>query len=155
MTQYGIVYAAPLVVVALTGLSTWRRWVGAALLALFALFVLWDGRSGIPASWAGDATRALSRHWSDARIWFLLGGSVVLGLLPLGRRGWEARGLLWGALCGGLFFVVATGADWMKGFRWFSLTSVPVFTLLAVGIGTLADRLPFAARTVGGWLAPR
>lgn len=155
VTQYGVVYAAPLVVIALTGLSSWRRWIGLVVLVFFALFTLWDGRTGIPVSWTGDGSRTLARHWSDARIWFLLGGSVTLGLVSFGRKGWEARGLLWGALCGGIFFVVATGADWMKGFRWFSLTSVPLFTLLGVGIGALAERLPWSGKAVAGWLPAR
>ena len=154
-TQYWVVYAAPLVVVALTGLSTWRRWVGLVVLAFFATFLLWDGRAGIPASAANDLTRALSRNWNDARVWFLLGGSVILGVTTFGRKGWEARGLLWGAFCGGVFFVVATGSDWMKGFRWFSLTSVPLFTLIGVGVGAIAARLPFAAHHVAGWLPVR
>lgn len=154
-TQYGVVYAAPLAVIAMTGLSTWRRWIGALVLAFFALFLLWDGRAGIPTTMANDVTRAVGRNWTDARVWFLLGGSVTLGLVTFGRKGWEARGMLWAALCGGVFFVVATGADWMKGYRWFSLTSVPLFTLLGVGIGALAERLPFAARLVAGWLPVR
>jgi hypothetical protein len=151
-TQYGIVFAAPLVVVALTGLSTWRRWVGAVLLVMYAVFLLWDGRTGIPAGWTGEWSRILSRNWSDARIWFLLGGSALLGLVTFGRRGWEARGLLWAAFCSGVFFCVWSGGDWMKGLRWFSMTSVPLFTLLGVGIGALAARLPFAGRTLAGWL---
>jgi hypothetical protein len=99
---------------------------------------------------AGNVTRVLNRTWSDARIWFLLGGSVLLGLLTLGRRGWEVRGMAWGALCAGVFFCVWAQGDWMKGLRWFSQTSVPLFTLLGVGIGALAARLPFAELKLGG-----
>ncbi|MFN7143438.1 MAG: ArnT family glycosyltransferase, partial [Myxococcota bacterium] len=155
MTQYGIVFAAPLVVVAMTGLSTWRRWVGLVLLAFFALFLLWDGRSGIPAGWSGEWSRVLAREWNDARVLYLLFASVTLGAITFGRKGWEARGMLWAALCGGIFFVVATGPDWMKAFRWFSLTSVPLFTLLGVGIGALAERLPWSEKRVAGWLPAR
>jgi len=154
-TQYGIVYAAPLVVVALTGLSTWRRWIGLVVLAFLATFLLWDGRTGIPAAWTGEWSRVLSRNWSDARIWFLLGGSALLGLVTFGRRGWEARGLLWASFCAGVFFCVWSGGDWMKGLRWFAMTSVPLFTLLGIGVGALAARLPFAGRLVAGWLPVR
>jgi hypothetical protein len=154
-TQYGIVYAAPLVVVALTGLSTWRRWIGLVVLVFLATFLLWDGRTGIPAAWTGEWSRVLSRNWSDARIWFLLGGSALLGLVTFGRRGWEARGLLWASFCAGVFFCVWSGGDWMKGLRWFAMTSVPLFTLLGVGVGALAARLPYAGRLVAGWLPVR
>lgn len=154
-TQYGIVYAAPLVVVALTGLSRWRRWVGAVLLVVYAVLLLWDGRTGIPTGWAGEWSRVLARNWTDARVWYLLGGSVLLGLVTFGRKGWEARGLLWAAFCSGVFFCVWSGGDWMKGLRWFSMTSVPLFTLLGVGMGALAARLPFAGRTIAGWLPVR
>ncbi|MDP2307689.1 MAG: hypothetical protein Q8P18_16820, partial [Pseudomonadota bacterium] len=151
-TQYGIVYAAPLVVIALTGLSTWRRWVGASLLVVYAIFLLWDGRTGIPTGWTGEWSRILSRNWTDARVWYLLGGSALLGLVTFGRKGWEARGLLWAAFCSGVFFCVWSGGDWMKGLRWFSMTSVPLFTLLGVGAGALAARLPFAGRRFAGWM---
>ncbi len=154
-TMYGVIYAAPLAVVAMTGLSTWRRWVGVVVLAFLAVFLLWDGRAGIPASMTGEWSRVLSRHYTNARVWYLLGAAVVLGLTTFGRKGWEARGLLWGAWAGGVFFVVATGADWMKGFRWFSLTSVPTFTLIGVGIGAVAERLPFAMKRLAGWLPVR
>ncbi len=154
-TQYGIVYAAPLVAIALTGLSTWRRWIGLVLLAFYAFFLLWDGRAGIPSEWTGEWSRLVSRHWIEARVYFLLGGSAILGLVTFGRRGWEARGLLWAAFCTGVFFCVWSGGDWMKGLRWFAMTSVPLFTLLGIGIGALAARLPFAGRKVAGWLPVR
>ena len=149
---YGAVYAAPLFAVAMTGLSSWRRWVGVVLLAVLAMFLLWDGRSGIPGAMAGEWSRLLSRHWNDARIVYLVGSAVVLGLVTLGEKGWEARGLLWGAFAGAMFFVVYTGGDWMKGYRFFAQASVPLYTVLALGITTLVDRLPWADRKVGGWL---
>lgn len=152
MLQYGGIYAAPLFVVAMTGLSSWRRWVGVAVLVVLAVFLFWDGRSGIPGAAAGEWSRLLSRHWSDARIVFLLGASVVLGVVTLGKQGWEARGLLWGAFIGALFFIVYTGGDWMKGYRFFSQASVPLYTVVALGLVTLVERLPFADVKLKGWL---
>lgn len=156
-TQYGIVFAAPLLVVALTGLSTWRRWVGLVILAFLAVFLLWTSSFHIPTGLNGDSYRVPGppRYWNDARIWYLLGSSALLGLLTFGRKGWEVRGLLWASFCTGVFFCVWSGGDWMKGLRWFSLTSVPLFTLLGVGIGALAARLPFASRKIAGWLPAR
>ncbi len=150
--QYGILYASPLLLAALTGLRSRRRWVGVGLLAGLAVLLLWDGRTGIPTTMAGNWSRVLGRTWNDARVWYLLGGSIVLGLLTLGRRGWEARGMLWGSLCAGVFFCVWAQGDWMRGLRFFSQTSVPLFTLLGVGIGALAAGLPFASYRIAGWL---
>ena len=48
---------------------------------------------------------------------------------------------MWLNLCFGGFFALYSGGDWMKAFRWFNLTSVPLFVLLAAGLGSLADAL--------------
>lgn len=149
MTRYWIAYVAPLpLVIAVLGWTRWRRWLGLGLLAVLAVVLLWDGSSGVPGplipTWA-----AVSKNWTKVIVWYLLGGSVLLGLFTLPGRGWEARALLWASFCGGCFFWVWSGSDWMKGFRWGSLVSVPLFTLVGLGLGELALRLPFAGRRLG------
>ncbi len=150
-TLYGVVYAAPLLAMGVAGWRGWRRWFVVLLVALLALFLLWDGQA--QRLWSTELTRWIGREWADWRVWYLLGGSSVLGLLVFGRAGWLPRGMLWAFACTGVFFVVWSSGDWMKGFRWFSLTSVPIFTLLAIGAGELIDALPlsgFAWRGVVG-----
>lgn len=147
---YGIVWTTPLVVLGVAGWRGWRRWISILLVAFLAVFLLWDGRTGVPPALTNELTGWLSKNWSDARVWYLLFGSVLLGALTFGRPGWEVRGMLWASFCTGVFFSVWSQGDWMKGYRWFSLTSVPLFTLMAVGIGTLLPMLPAAGRTIRG-----
>jgi hypothetical protein len=150
MHIYGIVYASPAILLGLTGFSRWRRIVGAGLLVIMAVFLLWDGKAGIPPVLTGSATRYLSIHWSEWRVKYMLGAAIWLGLQTMGWKGWEARTLLWATYCTGLFFQIFSGGDWMKGYRWFSLTSVPQFILLGVGIGLLSDLVPAAKAKLYG-----
>ena len=153
--KYGIVYALPLLVFAVGSFRGWRRWLNIVLLALLAVFVLWNGREGIPAGLHNPALDWITRHWVECRVWYILGAAVVLGLTTLGSPGWHARGLLWAAYAAGIFFSILANGDWMRGFRWFSLTSVPQFTLLAVGIGEFVDALPAAQRRLFGRIPVR
>ena len=62
MLQYGVVYAAPLLVVAMTGLRDWRRWVGVALLVLPSLLspTTPDGKSVSIAAHLGGLAAGLA-----------------------------------------------------------------------------------------------
>lgn len=144
-THY-VVYALPLLPLAMTGLRGARRWAGLFIIAWLALVVLWDGRAGLPSlpAWYQD----VPQRWVHLRVWSLLAGGVLLGLLGLGRPGWLARGQLWAFFCGGIFFVVYGGNDWMKAFRWFNLIGVSMFPLLVVGFVVLVDELGLLERKV-------
>lgn len=145
---YGIIFASPAIMVALFHTSRWRRIVGTILLALLALIVLWDGREGLPNSIQFDWNRTIGRDWNKIRVWYLVAMAVISGLLTLGWRGWQARGLLWGSYVAGLFFSVWSGGDWMAGYRWFSLTSVPQFIFIGLGFGLIADDIADAVRAL-------
>ena len=88
-------------------------------------------------------------------VWFILGSAVLLGLLTLPRKGWAARGLLWGSLSVGVFFWVWSNGDWMKAFRWGSLVAMPIFTLIGLGVGVLVEALPDAREPLVQWLIRR
>lgn len=164
---YGVVFAAPAAMLALLPLRPGRRERARTALLLilllgFAAVTTWDGRLSpkltgglrllpgaesitiIPKAAASWYASHVVRDWNAGVVYFLLGGSVLLGLLTLGRRGWAARGLLWGSFAIGVLFWVWSNGDWMKCFRWGSLVALPVFTLIGLGIGVIAANLPGA-----------
>jgi hypothetical protein len=140
LKQYGVAYTLPLLAFAMTGLRGWRRWVSVGVTLVVGFLVLWDGKAGLGALGdLPDAVRAVQDRWVHIRVFAIAGSLLLLGLVGFGRRAWRLRGLLWLTLCFGGFFALYSGGDWMKAFRWFNLTSVPLFVLLAAGIGELAD----------------
>ena len=165
---YGVVFATPAVVLALLPISPkdtdrWRRPLIGTLLGLFAVATLWDGRlpswlsTRLPVKATSWYVGHITRDWNAGIVLFLVGAAVLLGLLTLPKKGWAARGLLWGSFSVGAFFWVWSNGDWMKAFRWGSLVAVPVFTLIGLGIGVLVESLPaflgrWLPRRWGGWL---
>jgi hypothetical protein len=140
LLNYGIVAALPVLALGLFGTVKWRKWLVGGLLAVLAALVLWDGSAGL-----GDQAEAwpeLPKLWVKIRVWTIATAALVAGIAAVRRPGWRARGLLWLNLCFGFFFALYSGGDWMDGFRWFNLTSVALFALVAVGLGELVDALP-------------
>jgi hypothetical protein len=86
-------------------------------------------------------------HWGETRVWLLLLLTGLLFLRGLGQTGWRTRLLAGGMALVSLFFSLWSGGDWMKGYRWMSLLTVPMAVLFAVGSAQLAPLL-------GLWLAP-
>lgn len=163
--RYGVVYATPAVILALLPLTgrndRWRKWLIGFLLAGFAMVTLWDGRLS-PKITTHLSTAAsvwwsthVGRQWNTGAVIFVTVAAVLLGLLTLSRRGWAARGLLWGSFSVGLFFWVWSTGDWMKGFRWGSLVAVPVFTLIGLGVGSLARSFPDPDAPLLQWVLRR
>ena len=143
-----VMYALPLLPLAMTGLRGRRRAVGLLVAAWLSFVVLWDGKDGLSAlpaplsAWLGP----VSSHWVHVRVGSLLTGAVLVGLVNLGRPGWLARGFLWASMCSGIFFMVYSGHDWMKAWRWFNLIGFSMFPLLVVGVAELLDGLPLLDR---------
>lgn len=149
LVTYWLAWTLPLVLLAVSGWSRARKWILLATLVLLTVFLTWDGLKGVPGALEPWWTDNVGRRWQEWTVWYILAGSVVLGLVSLVGPGWEGRSLLWASLCSGAFFWVYSGNDWMKGYRWGSLLSVPLFTLLGLGIGQLSRLLPFATRRLG------
>ena len=146
LSYSGVGYALPLLPLAMTGMRGWRRWLGIVAIAWLALVVGWDGHQGIspiPKWW-----QPVSQAWVHLRVWSVLVWAVVLGLANFGRPGWLVRGMLWASAAGGVFFVVYTGNDWMKAFRWFNLIGFSMFPLLALGLAELLDGMPLLDRGI-------
>ncbi len=162
---YGVVFATPAVLLALLPLTghndRWRKWLIGTLLAGFAVVTLWDGRLSptITVQLSNEASVWWSAHvgrqWNTGAVVFITASAVLLGLLTLARRGWAARGLLWGSFSVGVFFWVWSTGDWMKGFRWGSLVAVPVFTLIGLGVGSLARSFPDPDAPLLQWVLRR
>jgi hypothetical protein len=138
---YWIAWVLPLFFFATAGLKRWRGAIGLTLLLLLGLTLLWDGKGGPFDDW--DWWTPARRKWIHIRCWTIYGGAIMLGLLTLGRRGWQALSITWGAYCAAMFFNIYVGGDWMDGFRWASMWIVPQSILLGLGLGVLLDRLPF------------
>lgn len=154
--NYGVVWAIPAMMWAVLGTKRWRWGAVVAACAILVGLIAWDGKAGISPSMRNAATEWLGRDWVKLRVWTIVGFAVLLGLGAFGRKGWVARGMLWASYAAGYFFVVYAQGDWMKAFRWFSLTSVPTFTLVGGGIGLVADALPAGDKVIRrirlGWV---
>lgn len=148
--NYFVVGAIPITMLAMLGLARWRKWLTLGLCLVLAGFIAWNGRDYLPASVLLWWSPNVGANWQKITVWYILALGVLFGLLTLPRKGWEARALLWASFCTGIFFWVWSFGDWMKGYRWGSQLSVPVFTLAAMGIGMVADALPAAAREIRG-----
>ena len=140
MAAYWIAWVIPLFFFATAGLKRKRGVLGLVLLAIFGLMVLWDGKGGPFDTW--ELWTPVRRKWTIIRCWSIYGGAITLGLLTLGRRGWQALSITWGAYCAAMFFNLYAGGDWMDGYRWASLWVVPQSILLGLGLGALIDRVP-------------
>jgi len=122
-------FLLPVYALGQTGLSGRRGTVG--LVACAAGVVL------LSTTFAADEPA----WWVAARVGFLAVAAVGLPLVGVGRPGQAARSLAWylGALA--LFFALYSGGDWMRGFRWLSMASVPMAVLLADAVLTLGAEL--------------
>lgn len=150
LVKYGIVYALPALAIGAAGFTRWRRYLVIGSCAAVAFVALWDGKRGVPTPNDIAALKWIGSHFNDVRVYTISGVIALLGFATFGQKGWLARGLLWCCYSFGLFYTVLATGDWMKAYRWFNLTSVPQFTLLAVGLGILAEWLPFAEKRVRG-----
>lgn len=143
-----LVWALPLLPLAMSAGAGRLRALGPLLIVLLAPLLLWDGRAGLhhlPA-----ALHGLGEHWVKARVIGLLVSALLLGLLGLGRPGWLARGQLWAFASAGIFFIVYSGNDWMKAFRWFNLVGFSLLPLIAVGMVRLLSDSGLLDRQIRG-----
>jgi len=108
----------------------------------------WNASFAFPAAWKEAFATKLSGLWITIRVWTLAGVAASLGLLAFGRPGWVVRGTLWSCYAFGLFYTILARGDWMKAYRWYSLTSVPQFVLITLGVAVFASLLPYAERRI-------
>jgi hypothetical protein len=82
-----------------------------------------------------------SASWTKARAGILWVGAILFLGLGIGRSHGAAAFLSFGMALISLFFAVWANGDWMKGYRWLSLCSVPMSVLFALGLGVVGDAL--------------
>ncbi len=79
-------------------------------------------------------------RWLRRSVFLSVGIMLVLNrMVDEPRPGWRALIYCWGLAGITLWFHVYSTGDWMKGFRWFGLMSVPMAVLFGIGIGVIAD----------------
>lgn len=96
---------------------------------------------------AAEVLRSLGAESSlDAPEWMatappyaLLAAFLLLPLAGAGPRGWQARWACWGTGGVAVFFACYALGDWMKGFRWMSMLTVPGSVILACGMVAVGD----------------
>ena len=133
-TDHHLVFALPLLALAMTGTRERAAWLSVGLLGLLTLLLTWDG-----AALAGGAVEDADRLWVQARVWAI---PLVCAALALGGSrlpGGRVRGLLWVCATFGLFFALYSGGDWMRGHRWFSLVVPTLLPLWVIGVGEVLD----------------
>jgi hypothetical protein len=129
-------YFAPVYLAALIGDRERRRWwwIGVSVLAVALLY---PGTDAMVA--AGWPTLPAPPWWSKFRVASLLILGLILPRLLIGRPGWRTVVLAWDLFFAGAFFALWSGGDWMRGFRWFAMVSVPMALLFAAGVARIAD----------------
>ncbi len=89
------------------------------------------GAGGVVEPWA----------WGALRVYSLALLVVVLPLIGVGRAGHPARVLAWFLAAVSVFFVLYSDGDWMRGFRWLAMPSVPMAVLFADGAAMINDEI--------------
>jgi len=147
MRAYWIAYLLPLYAIGLVTLRDRRRYFVLGITVLGMFLLLWNGRgNGFVFPFDNQLLPAwfspIQKYWDHGRVFFLLGSAALLGILTLFHKGALARLMVLVVGCAAVFFVIFSGGDWMKQWRWYSLVSVPNFLLLGLGVGALADAFP-------------
>ena len=124
-------YLIPVYLFGLVGRSRGARTTVAGVLCLLVALML-PGPDLVRNLWPWTAFRAPA-GWNETRVWCLLLLAICLGLRTLGTQGWRSRALAYGMASLSLFFALWSGGDWMKGYRWMSLLTVPTAVLFAAG----------------------
>lgn len=147
--ELGRFWFAPMVLLAVTGARGWRGAVALGLSVWLGVVLLYPGvEPFIGWGWI-DAARH-EPWWVQVRLASIAAIVGATTLLGLGREGWRTRLLPWMALLIGLLFTLRSQGDWMRGYRWLSLVSVPTAMLLALGLREVFQVLERRSVRFGG-----
>ncbi len=69
----------------------------------------------------------------------LIGLGMLLPLLVVGHREWQARMLTWLLCCAAILFALIAQWDWMNGYRWYAPAVVPGALLFGFGVSSFAE----------------
>ncbi len=110
-------------------------------------------RLGLGLMGGGLIVSAIFGGWSDALFMgtcVIGGGLIFLAAFANTAPSAIARNLVLGMAGTGIFFVLYSGGDWMKQWRFFSYFLVPLYVLMGLGLGRLILALP-GRWFRGGW----
>jgi hypothetical protein len=95
---------------------------------------------------------------TDAPPYVLAVAAVVVAIVAVGGRAWPLRLVSWLLCVTVVVFAVWAQGDWMAGYRWYAMATVPGALLFAAGTESLArfavslfSRAQRASESVGGW----
>jgi hypothetical protein len=113
-----------------------RRWATVAGLGLtlaFIGFAEWQRRQG------AESTLPSPEWLPGITSWMFAAVALAWPWMDWKQPGSRLRTICWATMCGGLLFAISVHGDWMKGWRWISLVTVPMSILLASGIHAAAQ----------------
>jgi hypothetical protein len=145
-------WLAPVYAVGLTGLGRRSTRIALGVVGLLAVLLLWPGPEDLQRLPFWPDLPRPPQVYLVGRLLLLFAAGLALPGLALGGPGGPTR-----ALCGwtaifGLGFAIYADGDWMGGFRFMSLVTPPLATLLAVGLVELADAIEQATTGQRAWL---
>ena len=140
VSTYG--FLAPLFLLGQTGLDGWRGRLGRIVVVVTLLLLLpglgWPFLLAEHVGWDLGWSEPL---WSvSSRIGWLVAVCFLVVVIGLERPGSVARTLAWAMTIVTIFFALFSGGDWMEGYRWLAMASVPMAILLADAIQLVALR---------------
>jgi len=149
--QLGAGYAIPILVAGVVTLRGGRKWFAVTICIMAAVVLLYPGTDALLATGIWPRDLPTPTWWAEARTWTLLLLAVITPLGGLGSRGWVPKAVAWGSGCTVVFFCVKSTGDWMNGFRWMNLLTVPFSALFAAGVYELTGA---AQRALGSRANP-
>ena len=124
--------------------------VGATVAGL-ALVLGFAGAAEIMRARGGDASLPSPDWLPSVTSYVFVCAALLAPLLAWKTPGARARVLCWAMFCSGLMFAISVHGDWMKGWRWMSLVSVPGSVVLACGVSAGASVVQGAFTTRPEW----
>lgn len=90
LRAYHLGMFAPLIGLGLSTMKDWRKWVIALGTLVLGVFVLWNGRDGLPEGFDPDWLAWLQRHWDRSRVTAVLAVGGV-SLLMASKQAMQSR----------------------------------------------------------------
>ena len=136
-TAHRVIWAVPLLALAMVGASLRRGWLLVLGPTLLAWLITWDPGQAAQLPLGGS----LEGSWITVRVWAIPIVALSLAATAAGQPGARTRALLWANAAFGIFFALYSGGDWMAGHRWFGMIVLSLLPLVAIGVGEALDAI--------------
>lgn len=150
--ELGRFWLAPVFIAGVVGLRGRRLAVVVGLSVWLGVVLVWPGVEPF-FEWGWIQRSRVPQGWVVTRVVSIALILVLTGLAGLRAEGWRVRLLAYGSLLIGLAFCVRAGGDWMRGYRWLSLMSVPATLLFVLGVRDIAERIGSIRSALAGGIA--